>query len=1118
MSKHWLHSDEAFQEEFDVLCDTDPQGKPADETARSQKRENLVGLAFSGGGIRSATFNLGVLEGLKQLDLLKKIDYLSTVSGGGYIGAWFSANCLRNENTPDGTKPQTSWLDQASDWSESIRYLRRYSNYLAPQVGFFSADTWSMVMVWIRNTLLVQVTLILAIAAALIVPRLLMTVFVNWPYWPYEEYYRWTTVALLMMGVVGVAGNQLRVSRTDRPQGADTVRHDYHVLRADKWKSGLLLGGACWALAWAIAAKFDFSPFSCKAIEYKALPPVVALLLLIGGFRMLPVAAKLTGSPRINFGQGWVQVAVVGPMMISALLMAAVMWGYVQPHAQQPLPFSCQSDLPTLTTFGELFVQAPKFWPFPLTVSFCSLALLAWCTLRSARTPYGLLALLLAPVASIVVLHALMCGLVLVFEHWVTLGPEGVWSAFVWGPSAVLYAFALAIVTLIGIVGRQSTEGSREWWSRLGAWLCIYGVVWMLICVASVYGPLLWEKVFEWKASLTSGWLLTTAAGLFAGKSGATGGEHAEKSMVSKALDVVAKLAPFVFIAGLFVLVAEGVQAILVLNSPSGIDAMTYWYRLQSISLQSIPVMWGLFAGCLVLLSFFAFRVDINEFSLNAFYRSRLVRCYLGATRKDVRRHPQAFTNFDDADDVVMSGLLRDGTERAGPLHIVNCALNLGGSSDLTVHTRQSAAFTLTPLHCGSAYMGRAAADARAGEVGYVRTRTYGKSENQPSLGQAISVSGAAASPNQGYHTSPVVAFLLTLFNVRLGWWFPKPQHKVTSSASPWFSLRYLFMELLGMANDQSKFLAVSDGGHFENLAAYELVRRRCKVIIIGDAECDPEMKFEGLGTLIRMCQVDFDATIKIDVESLAKHGSPWSHSRCAVGSIEYGGANPTDGPSKGILIYLKASMTGSEDTAILQYKSAHETFPHETTGDQFYGEDQFESYRLLGKDVAVKTFTPVDDAEDMWAKAEKLLLVWSATLRQVPEFLENTTKLMDLWAELGKREELNFIDPQLSARWPAEPRENFRSGFYVGCRMLQLMENTYMALRLEDTWDHPDNRGWQELFQVWARAEVVREAWELSRETYGIRFRHFCERKLGLPVVKATGSPRVAPKSLPPM
>ena len=58
-------------------------------------QENLVGVALSGGGIRSATLGLGVLEGLKSIGLLKKIDYLSTVSGGGYIGAWLSANCKR---------------------------------------------------------------------------------------------------------------------------------------------------------------------------------------------------------------------------------------------------------------------------------------------------------------------------------------------------------------------------------------------------------------------------------------------------------------------------------------------------------------------------------------------------------------------------------------------------------------------------------------------------------------------------------------------------------------------------------------------------------------------------------------------------------------------------------------------------------------------------------------------------------------------------------------------------------------------------------------------------------------------------------------------------------------
>jgi hypothetical protein len=345
-----------------------------------------------------------------------------------------------------------------------------------------------------------------------------------------------------------------------------------------------------------------------------------------------------------------------------------------------------------------------------------------------------------------------------------------------------------------------------------------------------------------------------------------------------------------------------------------------------------------------------ALRVDINEFSLNAFYRNRLVRCYLGATRfaPADQRTPQNFTGFDDKDDLPLAEL----TAPAGPLHIVNCALNLGGSSDLALHTRHSAAFTLTPLHCGSAYQSR---DQQGGstELGYVPTGLYGGTSGAPTLGQAIAVSGAAASPNMGYHTSPVTAFLLTLFNVRLGWWFPNPGRSAASSPSPHFNLTYLLAELFGGASDKSTFVSISDGGHFENLAAYELVRRKCRVIIISDGECDSALTFAGLGTLIRMCEVDFNVTITLDVEDIRLTGAtPWSTRRWAVGRIVYGGTTPD-----GILVYLKASMTGHEDTSVLQYKSSHPTFPHETTGDQFYGEDQFESYRHLGRAIALEAF-----------------------------------------------------------------------------------------------------------------------------------------------------------------
>ena len=112
-------------------------------------------------------------------------------------------------------------------------------------------------------------------------------------------------------------------------------------------------------------------------------------------------------------------------------------------------------------------------------------------------------------------------------------------------------------MTLIGIVGRQSTEGAREWWSRLGAWLGIYGAAWMIICVASVYGPFLFDKLLSWKYSLGTGWIGTTIAGLMAGQSGSTGGKGStNKSTADQVKDIIAKVAPFIFIAGLLVLVA----------------------------------------------------------------------------------------------------------------------------------------------------------------------------------------------------------------------------------------------------------------------------------------------------------------------------------------------------------------------------------------------------------------------------------------------------------------------------------------------------------------------------------------------------------------------------------
>jgi hypothetical protein len=898
-------------------------------------KDRLFGLAISGGGIRSATFALGVLETLKERKLLPKFHYLSTVSGGGYIGGWLSANCHWTRN----------WLAATTDWSRSIDHLRRYSNYLSPQVGFFSADTWSMVTIWIRNTLLIQATVILAIACALLLPRPLLALF---EYWPKVGLLRWATIFLYVLGIVGVAGNHLRL----------TSNRDIAFLRDKAWWIGGAAAVALGLVAYGFATIVDFEPFAPGEVDpLKALP--VAAFVVGAGFCLQPTAVKFLGwlpmfrddPPRqINYSQGWVQSVVIIPLVIAAYLVAAILWGEAIGHPDV-------SSLNALTTYGGLLKAGWKYWPFPLSVVFVSFWMVSVCSITNRQRWWTRGVALLAPAVAVAVLHAQLAAIVLLFQYWANAPgnpAHGVWLTFVWGPPQVAIAFVLSIVVLIGMIGRDSTDGVREWWSRLGAWLGIYATAWMVMAVTAVYGPLLVDWLITnhpWKAlGAGGGWVGTVIGGLMAGQSESTGGRDS-KSMTTQAKEWLAVIAPFVFIGGLLVGVSSVLHLVIKVNAE-----VPDWWTLTAVPPQADSAFWlslAALAACFVALLLMAARVDINEFSLNAFYRNRLVRCYLGAARVDPQpprspRSPQNFTGFDDHDDLSLARMAWG--DHDGPLHLVNCALNLGGSSDLALHTRHGAAFTLSPLTSGSAYMSRSA-DTAPSEIGYVATDNYA-GPNGPTLGQAIAVSGAAASPNMGYHTSPVTAFLLTLFNVRLGWWFPNPADTGIHDASPWFSLRYLVAELFGEANDKSKFVMVSDGGHFENLAAYELLRRQCRVIVISDGECDPNLAFEGLGTLIRMCEVDFGYRIEIDVNAIRHTSATWSGQRHAIGRIRYG-----SGTEDGVLIYLKASMTGHEDTSILQYKSTHPLFPHETTGDQFYGEDQFESYRRLGRELAAGVF-----------------------------------------------------------------------------------------------------------------------------------------------------------------
>ncbi len=141
---------EVWQFELDALRDRAPPPgvRAADEAAliTAAHKAELAGLAFSGGGIRSATFNLGILQALAENKMLRDFDYLSTVSGGGYIGSWFSRWLHKADNIEAVERDLTPQPSDAGTIRESaqLTFLRRYSNFLTPQTGMFSADTWSL--------------------------------------------------------------------------------------------------------------------------------------------------------------------------------------------------------------------------------------------------------------------------------------------------------------------------------------------------------------------------------------------------------------------------------------------------------------------------------------------------------------------------------------------------------------------------------------------------------------------------------------------------------------------------------------------------------------------------------------------------------------------------------------------------------------------------------------------------------------------------------------------------------------------------------------------------------------------------------------------------------------
>jgi Patatin-like phospholipase len=888
--------------------------KAADEPLKRMLHAmDASALCLSGGGIRSASFSLGVLQGLARFSrrnadsgkpLFDSLDYLSTVSGGGYIGSWMMAWAKRSSFHDVVSQLAVPSNTSGDPEVEPIRHLRAYTSYLTPRYGF-TLDTLTLACIVARNMILNWLTIVPVIVSLMCLPQLLWMVSYAWPLnarmgvgWP-----RRVMVASLIFVAVAAVVAAIRTSGTSRRTVAASQEQDSlrqfarrRTSNVEVWLFVLPLIAGSWLLGevWLRGALHAsraalFTQLFRWMFPFALMPP---LLMSVVRLRLLREKGspfrKHDGSGRLAWGR--LLWSLAAPILIAGLAAALL---------------ACCSIL----LRGELFQR-----------------------------------------------H----GPIVASRLMLTLSLPLIWSVLM-----------VAASFLSGLLSDIETEVEREWWARAGGLLFFYMLTWIGILgvsffahdvVKTVYGAfsvLAFGTVAGYTASL-AGWSTATANGLKKVKLeqlSKTGQWLARHDAIAPALSAVALIC-LTFVLADFTewlryrvveLLASGgivpLRRVIGLGwASTPVEANT---ALRAEFLATLLVL----GGAAVLAVMGNLFINVNTFSLHGMYRMRLTRAYLGAS--NFARHPDPFTNFDREDNLYESEVPHapQGQAPAPPLHIIGTALNLVGTRNLAWQQRKAESFTFSPVSCGS------------WRLGYRPTCDYGGSRGVR-LGTAMAISGAAVNPNMGYHSSPLVTILMTLFNARLGWWLPNPlwptlqNWDINSHAAkkylhrngPKWALMPMLNEALGRTDDRYRWIELTDGGHFENLGLYEMVMRRCSSIILVDADADGDYQFDDLGNAIRKIQIDLGIPITFpEVGNFVpmQSGEHEKNLYCMEGVIGYECVDP--GFRNGRLLYLKPVLNGTEPPDIRAYHANHTAFPHEPTSNQFFNESQFESYRHLG-------------------------------------------------------------------------------------------------------------------------------------------------------------------------
>jgi predicted acylesterase/phospholipase RssA len=330
----------------------------------------------------------------------------------------------------------------------------------------------------------------------------------------------------------------------------------------------------------------------------------------------------------------------------------------------------------------------------------------------------------------------------------------------------------------------------------------------------------------------------------------------------------------------------------------------------------------------------------LNTFSMQVIYRRGLEKAYILRETSEKEREKTGKTVIPRPEELKLTELKKEGENPPDmPYHLIVSTINTSGDKQLERLGRRSDGMVLAHLHSGSSI------------TGYERTGDSSAFQDI-SLGKAMTISGAAISPNMGRLTTTSNAILMALLNIRIGTWIehPKPKDDLSGKYRPrrplvWFWLK----EMFGMASADDRYIYLSDGGHFDNSAIYELFKRRCKYILAIDASSN----IGNLATVCRLARIDFGVQVYMDLDPFRPDPkSGLSKQPYVVARIKYPPVEG-DGETEGVLIWLSTTMIKKQKPDVSRYRETDSDFPFHSTIDQFFDQSQFEAYRQLGYTAA---------------------------------------------------------------------------------------------------------------------------------------------------------------------